>query len=173
MRVYIRIPLLLLISSSTFVGCPDERRPHTQHMGRGHRSRWSSRNKSNEFSLFDLLDVNRGPEVGTGTSDSDDEDRPSVAKTESDSCNSPDLTESRSQSTITSGHSAVTSAVPSTSLFSVLFDSAASASKTFDDQNPALETSDVERLSPNPTSVNLLPSISRRGDSAFFESTLP
>ncbi|KER30018.1 hypothetical protein T265_03497 [Opisthorchis viverrini] len=48
---------------STFVGCPDERRPrnplHRRRFGRG-RANDSSKN----FSLFDLLDVNRGLDPG-------------------------------------------------------------------------------------------------------------
>ncbi|KAH8849658.1 G patch domain-containing protein 1 [Schistosoma japonicum] len=45
---------------STFVGCPDERRPRNifrQKFGKHGRSRFSD-NSSNEFSIFDLLDVN-------------------------------------------------------------------------------------------------------------------
>ncbi|KAG5454307.1 G patch domain-containing protein 1 [Clonorchis sinensis] len=60
---------------STFVGCPDERRPrnplHRRRFGRG-RVNDSSKN----FSLFDLLDVNRGLDQGSGKVDryGDDEE---------------------------------------------------------------------------------------------------
>ncbi|CAH8463443.1 unnamed protein product [Schistosoma turkestanicum] len=46
---------------STFVGCPDERRPSyrfRQKFGKHGKSRFSDNSTTNEFSIFDLLDVN-------------------------------------------------------------------------------------------------------------------
>ncbi|THD28943.1 G patch domain-containing protein 1 [Fasciola hepatica] len=111
---------------STFVGCPDERRPHHQPWRRGHRNRWSDRGKSNEFSLFDLLDVNRGTEQDPGASDSEG-DSPSPTKAETDLYNTSNGVDSQPQSTAILGQPQVASTVPHTSLFSVLFHAAASA----------------------------------------------
>ncbi|KAF7232672.1 G patch domain-containing protein 1, partial [Paragonimus skrjabini miyazakii] len=55
---------------STFVGCPDERRPRNPFRRRG-LGRRKEGDASGEFSLFDLLDVNRGVEAND--SDEDDE----------------------------------------------------------------------------------------------------
>ncbi|CAI2725225.1 unnamed protein product [Schistosoma spindalis] len=46
---------------STFVGCPDDRRPRNpfrQKFGKHGKSRFSDSSTANEFSIFDLLDVN-------------------------------------------------------------------------------------------------------------------
>ncbi|KAF6775332.1 hypothetical protein AHF37_05067 [Paragonimus kellicotti] len=55
---------------STFVGCPDERRPRNPFRRRG-LGRRKEGDASGEFSLFDLLDVNRG--VESNDSDEDGE----------------------------------------------------------------------------------------------------
>ncbi|CAH8483300.1 unnamed protein product [Schistosoma margrebowiei] len=46
---------------STFIGCPDDRRPRNpfrQKFGKHGKSRFSDSSTANEFSIFDLLDVN-------------------------------------------------------------------------------------------------------------------
>ncbi|KAA3681917.1 G patch domain-containing protein 1 [Paragonimus westermani] len=56
---------------STFVGCPDERRPRNPFRRRG-IGRRKEGDASVEFSLFDLLDVNRGMEVDDLDEDEED-----------------------------------------------------------------------------------------------------
>uniref|UniRef100_A0A183AM01 Rab-GAP TBC domain-containing protein n=1 Tax=Echinostoma caproni TaxID=27848 RepID=A0A183AM01_9TREM len=105
---------------STFVGCPDERRPSNQPWRRNRRGSFTALGSHNKFSLFDLLDVNRGTEQGTeGTGSEEEEESPELSHID-----------------VNKSHKGTNSSVdkadfsqPPAPLFAALFEAAADAAK--------------------------------------------